>query len=284
MRFGIHMPLKGGFARNVKRAAEMGCQSLQIFVGNPTGWTPPKLDEKELRERRHLLEEEEIYPLIVHTAYLINLAAVKEEIYEKSFFLLMETARRAKYLGAPYVVMHVGSHGGRSFQEGMNFFVSALEKALEDWPPGVELLLENTAGGGNSLGGTFISIGNILKALGKGAPAGMCLDTAHAWAAGYDFASPEGFKRAMEELVEHIGLENVKVIHANDTSAPRGSHRDRHAHLGEGLIGAEGFKTFFSFSWPEEMPVILETPEIGSHWDVVNLNRLRLYAGIMPED
>lgn len=279
MRFGIHMPQKGGFARNVKRAAEIGCQTLQLFIGNPTGWNPPRLDPVEAENRRRLLKQYNIYPLVVHTAYLINLSAKKEEFYQKSRLLLQQTMENAHLIGSPYVVMHIGSHGGRGYKEGMELFISTLEAEIPKFPSGVELLLENTAGGGTSLGGTFISIGNILKAIGKDAPLGVCLDTAHAWAAGYDLSTLEGTERAVEELHEHIGMENIKVIHANDNSTPRGSHRDRHSHLGEGLIGAEGFKNFFSYPWPEDIPVILETPEMGSHWDAINMSRLRSYAG-----
>ena len=273
------MPQKGGFARNVKRAAEIGCQSLQIFIGNPTGWNPPRLSPSEAENRRRVLKQYGIYPLVVHTAYLVNLCAKKEDFYHKSRLLLRQTMENAALLGSPYVVLHIGSHGGRGFKEGMELFVSTLQEEIPGFPGGVELLLENTAGSGTSLGGTFISVGNILKALGKDAPVGVCLDTAHAWAAGYDLCTPEGIERAIQELDEHIGMEKIKVIHANDNTTPRGSHRDRHSHLGEGLIGAEGFRHFFSYPWPENLPVILETPEMGSSWDAINISRLRSYAG-----
>ncbi len=277
MRFGIHMPQKGGFARNVKRAVEIGCLSLQFFVGNPTAWTPPRFNEEELEKRRLLLVENGIYPLVVHASYLINLASVKEEFYQKSCQLLRETARRASLLGSPYIVLHVGSHGGRGFKEGLSFFSDTLQRELENWPAGVELLLENTAGGGTSLGGSFIALGNVLKKL-EGASAGMCFDSAHAWAAGYDLSSKEGVQKTMAELLEHVGLHNIKAIHANDSSTPRGSHRDRHSHLGEGFIGSEGLQAFLGYPWSSEMPVILETPEMGTHWDAVNMKRLNSYA------
>lgn len=278
MRFGIHMPQKGGFGRNVKRAAEIGCRSLQVFLGNPTAWNPPALKMEELQQRSLLLKEHGIDPLVVHSAYLINLASAKEEFHQKSRLLLQNTMERAHYIGSPYVVVHMGSHGGVGFKEGLELFIETLKEDYKEWPPGVQLLLENTAGGGTSLGGSFIAIGKVLKTLGE-APLGVCLDTAHAWAAGYDLSTPEGLEKAMLELDEQIGRERVKVIHLNDANAPRGSHRDRHAHLGEGFIGAEGLKLFLARPWPENIPVILETPEMGSSWDAINLGRLRLYAG-----
>ena len=282
MRFGIHMPQEG-FARNVQRAAEIGCQTLQVFIGNPTSWNAPQLEPAEVARRRRVLQECAIDPLIIHTAYLVNLAAKKEEFHVKSCRLLRQTLHNAHLLGSPYVVLHIGSHGGRGYQEGMDLFISTLEKEMKDWPPGVELLLENTAGGGTSLGGTFISIGKILHSLGERAPLGVCLDTAHAWAFGYDFSSPEGLKKTMGELCEHIGMEKIKAVHLNDSSSPCGSYRDRHSHLGEGFIGPEGLKAFLSYPWPEKMPVILETPEMGTDRAAVNLARLRSYARESPE-
>ncbi len=283
MKFGIHMPQKGGFVKNVKRAAGIGCQALQIFVGNPTGWAPPRLSEEELHERGEQVKEEGINPLLVHAAYLINLAAVNEEVFHKSVRLLQETALRASHLQASHVVMHIGSHGGQGFKEGMDVFMKTLDHVLKDWPPRVCLLLENTAGAGTSLGGTFISIGTILKALGNGVPLGVCLDTAHAWGAGYDWSTDEGFEKALTELDTHVDLKNIRAIHANDTNSPRGSHRDRHAHIGEGLIGGEGFRRILSHPWPRELPVILETPEMGSYWDAVNLGRIQFFAGMTSD-
>lgn len=278
MRFGIHMTQKGGFVRNVRRAAEIGCETLQAFIGNPTSWRAPQLELPEVERRRHVLQECAIDPLIVHTAYLINLAAKKEEFHVKSSRLLQQTMHNAYLLGSPYVVLHVGSHGGRGYQEGVDLFVHTLKKEMQEWPPGVEVLLENTAGGGTSLGGSFITIGKILRSLGEGAPVGVCLDTAHAWAVGYDFSTPGGLEKTMDELGEHIGMDRIKAVHLNDSSAPRGSCRDRHAHLGEGMIGAKGLQAFLSYPWPENMPVILETPERGTEKDALNMARLRSYA------
>ena len=278
MRFGIHMSQKGGFVRNVRRAAEIGCETLQVFVGNPTSWRAPQMETAEIDRRRRVLKECSIDPLVVHTAYLINLSAKNEEFHTKSTRLLRQTMHNAHLLGSSYVVLHVGSHGGRGYQEGMDLFIRTLKKEIEHWPPGVELLLENTAGGGTSLGGTFISIGRILHSLGKEAPVGVCLDTAHAWAAGYGFSTPEDLAKTMDELYEHIGKEKVKAIHFNDSSSPRGSYRDRHAHLGEGMIGAEALQAFLGYPWPEKMPFILETPEMGTDKDALNLGRLRFYA------
>lgn len=279
MRFGMHMTQKGGFVKNVQRAAALGCQTLQVFIGNPTSWSAPQLEPAEVDRRRQVLQECAIDPLVVHAAYLINLAAKKEEFHDKSCRLLRQTLHNAHLLGAAYVVLHVGSHVGSGFQEGMDLFIATLQELITDCPPGVELLLENTAGAGTSLGGSFIAVSRILQSLGQGAPLGVCLDTAHAWAFGYDLSGPVGLKDTMAEISRHFGKEKIKVVHFNDSSTPQGSRRDRHAHLGEGFIGEEGLKGFLHYPWPAEMPVILETPEAGSDWDATNLARLRSYAG-----
>jgi deoxyribonuclease-4 len=283
MRLGIHMTQKGGFARNVRRAAEIGCETLQVFIGSPTSWRAPQLDASEVEKRRHVLLECGIEPLIVHTAYLINLASKKEEFLIKSGQLLQQTMSNAHLLGSLYVILHVGSHGGRGYQEGLDLFISTMKREMQNWPFGVELLLENTAGAGTSLGGSFTTIGKILHSLGEEAPVGVCLDTAHAWAAGYDLSTPGGLAETMDELSEHIGMDRVKVIHFNDSVSPRGSYRDRHAHLGEGTIGEEGLQAFLSYPWPEDMPVILETPDRGTDKDALNLARLRSYVSKCPQ-
>ncbi len=280
------MPLKGGFARNIRRAAALGCRTVQIFAGNPTAWQLPALRQKEIDERRSLLAELDIYPLVIHAAYLVNLSSSRENFLKSSCRLMQETMERAALLGSPYVVMHVGSHGGQGFAAGMELFVSTLLRELENWPPEVTLLLENTAGAGSSLGGSFEALAYILEKLGPAAPVGVCLDTAHAWAAGYDFSSAHGARSSMEQLFKAVGREKVLALHVNNVNAPRGNHKDRHMHLREGLITPAAYAALLSYPWPEDLPVILETPEMGSDWDAVNLADLRAYAdaGVVEEE
>ena len=155
----------------------------------------------------------------------MNLAAAKEEFYQKSRLLFRKTLQNACNLGSAYLVLHVGSHGGRGYKKGMELFISTLKEEMEDWPSSdIELLLENTAGGGTSMGGTFISIGNIIKALGDDAPLGLCLDTAHAWAAGYDFSTGR-VEEGYDELMNMLAW-NGKSHSCQRFGYPRGSHRD----------------------------------------------------------
>jgi deoxyribonuclease-4 len=273
------MPQKGGFEKNVERAAQIGCQAVQIFAGNPTSWSSPLLNPEELGKRSAILKTNNIDPLVVHAPYLINLSAIKKEFHQKSRKLLRETMERAAYLQASFVVLHMGSHRGMDFGEGLELFIKTLKEESIHWPEEVQLLLENTAGSGHSLGGSFATVGHVLQRLEGDRSLGVCLDTAHAWAAGYNLSTAGGAEALLQELGRHIGMKHIKVLHVNDSATPCGSHRDRHAHLGKGLIGEEGFKTFLRHPWPDELPAILETPENGTDWDITNLRKLSLYLG-----
>jgi deoxyribonuclease IV len=273
MRFGVHMPLKGGFESNIKRVKEIGCRTIQIFPGNPTGWKMGKLDEAEIESRSQLVNQEDLQPLVVHCAYLINLATNKEDFLVKSKQLLNETMERAALYGAPYVVLHTGNHGGEGIEKGLAQIIESIGEGLPGWPDAVQLLLENTAGSGTALGADYDELGQILKAFPAG-KLGVCIDTAHSWAAGYDFGSADGVKQSLAELDRAVGLEQLKVIHVNDTKVKQGSRVDRHAHLGEGNISLDGFAALVNYGWPEDFPFILETPDNGTEWDKINLEKL----------
>jgi len=272
------MPQKGGFKKNVERAAALGCQSIQIFPGNPTGWKMGKLDEKDIAKRAALLDEHGISPLVVHSAYLINLASSSKEFLVKSRTLLQQTMDRAGAYRSPYVILHTGNHGGQGAENGLEQIVRVIKEDLPGWPAEVKLLLENTAGSGTALGAGFEELAEILSHLSKHA-LGVCFDTAHAWAAGYDLSSSKGVKETLGRFDTAVGLDNLHVIHVNDTYVEPGSKVDRHDHVGEGRIGRDGFSAFLNYGWPEDMPVILETPENGTEWDRTNLETLRELAG-----
>jgi len=277
MRLGVHMPQKGGFKKNVERVAGLGCRAIQIFPGNPTGWKMGKLSEAEVEKRAALLEENDLKPLVVHTAYLINLASTSADFLAKSRELLHQTMERAGAYRSPYVVLHTGNHGGQGPEKGLEQIVSIIKEDLPGWPPEVKLLLENTAGSGTALGAKFEELAEILGSFPRHT-LGVCIDTAHGWAAGYDLSGPGGVEKTLSDFDATVGLENLHVIHVNDTHVEPGSRVDRHAHIGEGRIGKEGFAAFLNYGWPEDMPVILETPENGTDWDRINLERLRELA------
>ncbi|NLA04317.1 MAG: deoxyribonuclease IV [Firmicutes bacterium] len=274
MRLGVHLPLKGGFAANLKRVKNYGCETIQIFAGNPTAWKMAAPNHEEINKRVSLARELSVYPVVIHSAYLINLASRSPDFHEKSISLLDETMMRASLYGAPYVVLHVGNHGGAGIEPGLEQVVATISRSLPGWPDGVKLLLENTAGGGTALGSSLEELAHVLNSFPKGT-LGVCLDTAHGWAAGYDFGSAEGVKEFLEQFERCMGLENLCVLHMNDAKVARGSRVDRHEHIGLGQIGVDGFRELLRQSWAPEMPAILETPEMGSDWDRRNLEALR---------
>ncbi len=278
MKFGVHMAQKGGFKTNVERVAGLGCQTIQIFPGNPTGWKMGKLDQNELKKRTALLKTYNLDPLVVHSAYLINLATTSADFLAKSRLLLRQTMERARDYGSPFVILHTGNHGGQGPEEGLLQIVSVISEDYKTWPAEVKLLLENTAGSGTALGARFEDLAHLLSHFPDQA-LGVCLDTAHGWAAGYDFSTAEGVENTLNDFDDQVGLDNLKVIHVNDTKVERGSKLDRHAHIGAGSIGRNGFSALLKFGWPHDLPVILETPENGSHWDRINLEMLHELAG-----
>lgn len=274
MRLGVHMPLKGGFAANLMRVKEFGCETIQLFAGNPTGWKMAPANIPEIEKRAELAREQSIFPLVIHCAYLVNLATLSPDFHEKSIHLLNETMQRAALYGSPYVVLHPGSHGGAGVEQGLEQVIESISGALAEWPQGVKLLLENTAGSGTALGSTFEELARLLGAFPAGA-LGICLDTAHGWAAGYDFGTAGGVAEMLEQFERLIGLEQLCALHMNDAKVARGSRVDRHEHIGHGQMGLDGFRELLRHPWPGEMPAILETPDMGSDWDRKNLEALR---------
>jgi deoxyribonuclease-4 len=268
------MPLKGGFEQNILRLKGFGCETVQIFPGNPTGWKMGAAEPKELAKRADFLEEQSIHPLVVHSAYLINLASASEDFYAKSKSLLKATMEKALLYRSPFVVLHTGNHGGLGVERGLERIGETIAAELPGWPAPVKLLLENTAGGGTALGSRFEELARIIKNFPPGA-LGVCLDTAHAWAAGYDLGGEKGVAETLEQFDRIIGLEHLQLLHLNDSRVRRGSRADRHEHIGRGAIGFDGFKALLTRPWPVGFPAILETPEIGSDWDRANLETLQ---------
>lgn len=274
MRLGIHMPLKGGFQQNITRVKEIGCETVQLFPGNPTGWRMSAADPVELGKRVSYLEEHQINPLVIHSAYLINLASPSPDFFAKSKLLLKSTMDRAALYRSKYVVLHTGNHGGQGVEQGIEQIIQTISAEQPGWPDSVKLLLENTAGSGTALGSRIEELSRILEAFPRGA-LGVCFDTAHGWAAGYDCGSKGGIEETLEQFEKLIGLEHLCAIHLNDSKVEKGSRVDRHEHIGQGSIKLDGFKALLNQKWASALPFILETPEIGTDWDRINLETVR---------
>lgn len=256
MRFGMHL----SFSVGPQRAKEIGARALQIFCGNPRGWEKKPLAEDFVKGYREALIANDISPLVVHATYLINLAAPDAPIYKQSCESFAIELKRAAQLGATYYVIHIGNHKGTGFDVGKARVGAAVQQAFAAVPEAPIVLFENTSGSGSTLGTTFEDVAAVLDAC-KSDRVGLCLDTCHALAAGYDVRTPDGAKNTLDNIERAIGLKRFHCIHLNDSKGALGSKLDRHEHIGEGEIGVGGFRALFSDKRLHGLPVILETPQ-----------------------
>ena len=261
MRFGLHIKIGGGLGAAAEYAAEIGCETMQIFAGNPNAWNPGKLDLIGAQKFRESIERSGISPVVIHTQYLVNMAAPDPEIFLKSTNSVLEALRRANTLGAQYVVTHIGSHKGAGFEQGLELVRQSISAALSQADNDVVLLLENSAGAGGSLGTTFENLHAILAGLPEVSERlGILLDTAHTYAAGYDLSSVQAVETTLQAFDTIVGLDRLKAMHLNDTPSALGSYRDRHANAGAGNIGELGFRALIHHPALKDIPGIIETP------------------------
>lgn len=274
------MSIAGGIDKSVDRAADFGMNALQIFSHNVRSWDTRDLTEEEIEQFKKKREEFGVDYAVVHTSYLLNLASPKDDLWEKSKKGLIEEIRRAHLLGIPAINTHIGAHTGSGLETGIDRLVDALKEVeatdvFED--SSVTVLLENTAGGGTKLGSDFAELGQVLDGLNNTDRFGVCIDTCHGFAAGYDFATESGLEETLEEFDSEVGLDSLELIHINDSVGELGSHKDRHAHIGRGNIGDEGFAAVVNNSDLRDQPFILETPKEeleGREADRVNLDKV----------
>jgi deoxyribonuclease-4 len=290
MLLGCHLSISGGLHRAFEQAKKLEINAMQIFSHNARSWKFSALTPEEIEQFKRAWTESPVEYIVIHTSYLINLASPKRNVYYGSIHALKKEIERAGQLGIPHVNTHVGAHLGIGAQEGLRRIARALDQALEgpeaETHPSVMILLENDAGTGTSLGAKFEELGTILDNVKHPERLGVCFDTCHGFAAGYDFRTPEGLEAVLREMDRAFGLEKLKLIHANDSRYPLGSRKDRHEHLGRGHIGLEGFRLVVNHPKLRDLPFILETPKadeeedkLDSEMDVVNLNTIRSLRG-----
>lgn len=262
-RIGIHTSTAGGVSLAAERAYRLGCNTLQIFSSSPRQWKPWRLPEEQCAAMRRLRNEHGLAPLVIHAGYLVNLASVTPEFHRKSVEAFRGELQRALALGAEFLVLHPGSFRGRSREEGLDLVARSVAEAVTglDWAGGkLKLLIENTAGAEFSLGGSFEQVAELLERLRPVCPVGACIDTCHMHAAGCDIVTLDGWKETIRRLDVTVGLINVQVWHCNDAKDPRGSRRDRHEHIGKGMIGLEPFRRLLNDARTEHAAFIAETP------------------------
>jgi deoxyribonuclease-4 len=282
-RVGIHLSVRNGLLKAARRARQIGASALQIFSDNPTAWrrrTEPPADAPDFVA---FCAREGIAPVAIHASYLINLCGSAEPFARQSIEGLNYEMQRAPAYGATLVNTHIGSHRGDGRQKGMARLAAAVSVVLADAPAGVRLVLENSAGGGDTLGGTLEELARILQAV-PGEHAGrlaFCLDTAHLWGAGYDISTASGATLVLDRFDELIGLDRLALVHLNDSRSPLGSRGDRHEHLGAGKIGAAGLGAFLRDPrLPGRTALVMETPGVDEGFDATNMRRSwLLYAG-----
>lgn len=259
LNVGGHVSLGSKPANVISAMHGDGFDSLQIHAASPRQWRIPSTKEDREASIRAACTEKGM-SLYLHAIYLLNFASADEQIYESSIRSLSWTLHTASRLDAQAVVFHMGSHRGLGFPHVLTRVVSGLERVLQDAPDGPLLLLENSAGAGDCIGSHFDELGEIITSLGKPEGVGVCLDTAHAFAVGYDIRTELAVTEMLTGIDRDLGLERLKLIHVNDSKTELASQRDRHENIGEGRIGLEGFHTFLSFPEIRCRPLVLETP------------------------
>ena len=263
MPIGAHMTIGKGVNKALDDALSIGADTMQIFTRNPRGGKAKEISEDEARLFRKRIEELNFGPWIAHAPYTVNLSSVKEEVREFGIQTLKEDLKRVDFLGGQYLVVHSGAHTGQGTEKGLELLAEALEEILAQSPPTVSILLEGMSGSGSELGATLEQLKWVLGKLDK-PNLGVCLDTAHLFAAGYDVRRWEKLWQNIDEI---IGEKYVKAMHINDSVVDLASHKDRHAPLGGGMIGLEAFAEIVKHEQVRRLPLILETPNELAGWE-----------------
>ena len=279
MQIGCHVSASGSVDKAVDNAVERNCSAFQIFTRSPRSWHAKELTKEVIDAFKSKLKDSKIdrFAICAHMPYLPNLATPKNDGFEKSVNTLISEVERCAQLGIPYLVTHLGSHLGTGEKAGIKKLVDGLTKAGQT-KNDVMILLENTAGQKNSVGSDFKQLGEIFKQLKPGKKFGVCLDTCHAFVAGYDLRTADKVKETFKEFDKHVGIENLKILHLNDARGEIGCNLDRHYHLGLGGIGEEGITSVVKFANKKKIPIILETPIDDDRDDFENVKIAKGYA------
>jgi deoxyribonuclease-4 len=281
------LPLGTGLLKAADRAREIGATAVQVFTDNPTAWKRRREPPKKLAAFRERLAAAGIGPIAVHAPYLINLCGANEDFWEKSVASVRNELLVGRQYGASFVVMHIGSHRGLGREEGIRRLVAGMGRVFaetvqgeSDLPPIPKLVLENAPGSGDGIGASIEDLADIIDASAAAGldmtQIGVCLDTAHLWAAGYDVASDSGTQHLVDRIDAILGRDRVVMLHLNDSKTAVGSHVDRHEHIGAGQLGQIGMSEVLNHPWLATLPTFLETPGMDTGYDKINLDRARL--------
>lgn len=278
-KIGAHVSVAGGMPKAFPRAKELACEAIQVFVKNANRWQGKALSDEEVAAFREAHAEAGL-PIIAHASYLINLASPDDALFAKSAAALADELDRCTRLGIGGLVLHPGAHVGSGVEAGIRRVAEGLDSVFEQHPSlEASVLLENTAGQGTTLGADLHDLASILSQVAEPERIGVCIDACHAFAAGYDLRTQEGYDRLFADIEAILGLGRLRALHLNDSKFPMGSHRDRHANIGEGEIGTPFFARVLADARLDDLPAILETPEgedgEGYRRDLATLRGLR---------
>jgi deoxyribonuclease-4 len=285
--FGAHMSVAGGYHNALIAARDHDCAAVQLFTKNANQWAARELTDEDVRLFRDTLRGTKVRQTVAHDSYLINLATPKDELFRRSVEALVVEMERAEALGLRYLVAHPGSHAGTDEETGLRNVVRAVDEVHRRCAGfRVRLLLETTAGQGESLGHRFEHLAHVLGAVAEPERLGVCLDTCHVFAAGYSLAPESDYRATMAEFDRLVGLKRLRLFHVNDSKKPLRSRVDRHEHVGRGCLGLEPFRLLVNDPRFDDRPMILETPkeEQGQDMDAVNLGVLRGLVGRTTND
>ncbi len=278
IRLGVHISIAGGIEKSVSRAQELGATAMQIFTRNPRGWKSSPIPRRSALSFRKAVALAGIDPVVVHTPYLVNLASEDERLYQSSIATIALDVERAGQLGAQFVVTHLGSAKQAEGKRAINRVIKALNQVLCGDSP-VRVLLENSAGSGSTVGTRFEELQEVIEGVERKERVGVCFDTCHGFAAGYDFRSPERTALLKKQMDQTFGLRRLTLLHLNDCAGPLGGNLDRHAHIGQGKIGEGGFRSLLRSPVFRRLAMILETPKKSPQDDPENLARVRNLLG-----
>jgi deoxyribonuclease-4 len=274
MRVGAHVSVAGGVDNAVDNQREVGGNCGQIFTHSPQVWQEPDVDDDEATAFREGTATHLDGPWVIHSSYLVNLCTPKEKLRERSIDSMQREVDAAGQLGIEYVNVHLGAHTGAGVEGGLDNAASALDEL--DVPADVTVLVESDAGSGTKLGGDFAHLAAVLDESSH--DLGVCLDTAHAFAAGYDLSTPENVDKVVAEFDDTVGIEKLHCVHLNDSKHACGTNKDEHAHLGEGEIGVDGMRRVVNHPDLRDLPFVLETPTEngrGFAWNIDRVHELR---------
>ncbi|EKD46899.1 MAG: hypothetical protein ACD_67C00024G0006 [uncultured bacterium] len=272
MLIGCHVSIAGGVFNAPQRAADFGCEVMQIFTRSPQGGKAPELTPEVISAFKESMVKCQVSDVFVHTPFYINYASADNRIRHSTVAIVRDELERASLLGAKYVMTHLGSAGDLSEAEATAKVAEMLKRTLDGYEGSAELLIENAAGSGKIIGATFSQLAEILKLVNHTKLVGICMDTQHSFASGYDWRD---FENTLKKIDSEIGLKNIKLMHVNDSKTEFSSRKDRHEHIGKGLIGQDAFKNIVTFANEKDVPMICETEFDFVAEDISLLKKLR---------